>query len=94
LKRDCVCETLPEGDTLQADVESPFDQVMLQQRAALTSAVLQRLSERDREFVELYFAQGMDAEEIAKLMNISVKTVYTKRHKITARLELMLTPVV
>lgn len=90
LKRDRVCEPLPESDTLQADSESPFEQVVLQQRAALTSATLRRLSDRDRQFVELYFAEGMEAEEIAKIMNISVKTVYTKRHKITARLEAMM----
>lgn len=62
----------------------------MQQRAALTSATLRQLSVRDRQFVDLYFAQGMEAEEIAEIMNISVKTVYTKRHKITARLEQML----
>lgn len=90
IKRDRVCEPMPEGDSLQSDIESPFDQVALQQRAALTSAILRQLSERDREFVELYFAQGMEAEQIAERMNISVKTVYTKRHKITARLEQML----
>jgi RNA polymerase sigma-70 factor (ECF subfamily) len=90
IKRDRVCEPLPESDTLQADSASPFEQVVLQQRATLTSATLRRLSDRDRQFVELYFAEGMEAEDIAKIMNISVKTVYTKRHKITARLEAMM----
>lgn len=91
LKRDRVCEPLPETDILQTEDESPFDQVVLQQRAALTSTTLRQLSDRDRQFVDLYFAQGKEAEDIAKIMNISVKTVYTKRHKITARLESMLT---
>lgn len=91
LKRDRVCEPLPETDVLPAEEDSPFDQVVLQQRAALTSATLRQLSDRDRQFVDLYFAQGKEAEDIAKIMNISVKTVYTKRHKITARLESMLT---
>lgn len=90
VKRDRVCEPLPETDILPCETESPFEQVVLQQRAALTSATLRQLSVRDRQFVDLYFAQGMEAEEIAEIMNISVKTVYTKRHKITARLEQML----
>ena len=81
---------MPESYTLQADVESPVEQVALQQQESLTSVIPRQLSERDREFVELYFAQGMEAEQIAERMNISVKTVYTKRHKITARLEQML----
>jgi RNA polymerase sigma-70 factor (ECF subfamily) len=87
IKRDRVCEPLPEIDLLQADVQSPFEQVALQQRAMMTTSILEQLSERDRQFVDLYFAQGMEAEDIAQKMNISVKTVYTKRHKITARLE-------
>jgi RNA polymerase sigma-70 factor (ECF subfamily) len=87
IKRDRVCEPMPESDVFHSDTESPFDQVALSQRAALTAKTLRGLSERDRQFVELYFAQGLDAGEIAEKMNISVKTVYTKRHKIAARLE-------
>lgn len=90
IKRDRVCEPLPETDTLATDVLSPFEQVALQQRASLTSTTLEQLSERDRQFVDLFFAQGLDAEEIAEIMKINVKTVYTKRHKITARLEALM----
>lgn len=90
LKRDRVCEPLPESDNLASASQSPFEQVVLQQQAALTSGVLRRLSARDRQFVDLYFAQGKEAEDIAEIMNISIKTVYTKRHKITARLEAMM----
>lgn len=90
LKRDRVCDPFPENDIFESSVDSPFEQVALHQRASLTRSTLEQLSERDRQFVELYFAQGLDAEEIAELMNISVKTVYTKRYKITARLEAMM----
>lgn len=89
IKRDRVCEPLPDRDSIQSDLDSPFEQVVLQQRAERTTRTLRNLSERDREFVELYFAEGLEAEQIAEKMNISVKTVYTKRHKITARLEAM-----
>jgi RNA polymerase sigma-70 factor (ECF subfamily) len=37
--------------------------------------------------VSLYFNRGLDAEQVASAMNISVKTVYSKKHKIRARLE-------
>ncbi len=87
IKRDRGCEPLPESDNIAGHSESPYDRMVLQQRAALTTQTLRSLSERDRQFVELYFGQGMDAEQIARKMNISIKTVYTKRHKITARLE-------
>ena len=42
---------------------------------------------KDREFVELYFGEGLDPDEVARRMGISVKTVYSKRHKIQRRLQ-------
>lgn len=48
------------------------------------------LSPRDREFMQLYFGLGFSPEQVASRMGISIKTVYTKRHKIQARLESML----
>jgi RNA polymerase sigma-70 factor (ECF subfamily) len=90
LKRDRVCEPLAESDGYVAGGPSPYDVVALRERAALASDVLSELSERDREFVELYFGDGLDVEAIAERMQISIKTVYTKKHKITARLERLL----
>jgi len=92
IKRDRVCEPLPEVDCLQAETLSPFEQVSTQQRAAQAAEILDQLSARDREFVQLYFGQGLSAEEVAAHMNISIKTVYTKRHKISARLEALIQP--
>lgn len=93
IKRDRVCDPLPEVDCLQAETESPFEQVSKQERATQAAQVLDQLSARDREFVQLYFGQGLSAEEVAEHMNISIKTVYTKRHKISARLETLIQPV-
>jgi len=90
LKRDRVCEPLAETDGYVALEPSPYDVVALRERAALASDILSELSERDREFVELYFGDGLDVEMIAERMGISIKTVYTKKHKITARLERLL----
>lgn len=87
LKRDRVCEPMPETDVLQTGDASPYDRVVLQEKADIAVQVMRELSERDREFVELYFAEGLEAEQISERMGISVKTVYTKKHKITARLE-------
>ena len=38
----------------------------------------------------LHFGQGMAPEQVAVEMGISVKTVYTKKHKLRGRLEAML----
>lgn len=90
LKRDRVCDPLLDTDHHASGELSPYDQVALAERARLASEILSELSERDREFVELYFGEGLDVDAIAARMGINVKTVYTKKHKITARLERML----
>ena len=43
-------------------------------------------SEKDRTFMVLYYARGLEAEEVAEEMQISLKTVYSKKHKIRAHL--------
>jgi RNA polymerase sigma-70 factor (ECF subfamily) len=53
-------------------------------------AALAEFSEKDRTFAALHFGEGMDPEDIAATMNISVKTVYSKKHKIQSRLESVL----
>jgi RNA polymerase sigma-70 factor, ECF subfamily len=35
----------------------------------------------------LYFGEGLTPEQIAQEMGINIKTVYSKKHKIQARLE-------
>ena len=41
----------------------------------------------DQEFVVLYYCQGLDPEETAERLGICVGTVYSKKHKIRARIE-------
>ena len=38
-------------------------------------------------FLVLYYARGLAAEEVAEQMKISLKTVYSKKHKIRAHLQ-------
>jgi RNA polymerase sigma-70 factor, ECF subfamily len=64
----------------------PFEQCWDRQRTRLTSSLLAQFSSRDREFFRLYYDQGCDPEQIASRMGISVKTVYTKKHKLASRL--------
>lgn len=87
IKRNLVCEPLPERDCLHSAELSPLEHTETQERACKAAKILRQLSTRDLEFVQLYFAEGLSADEVAARMNINVKTVYTKRHKISARLE-------
>ncbi len=90
LRRDRLAEPLPEIDVLESENPSPHDQVVLAEQARMAANILSTLSERDRQFVELYFGEGAEPEEISARMGINLKTVYTKKHKITARLEALL----
>jgi RNA polymerase sigma-70 factor (ECF subfamily) len=90
LRRNSNVEPLTETERLTSDTPSPFEMSLLHERARVAAQVMAQLSERDREFVELYFGEGLEPEEIAREMGISVKTVYSKKHKITARLESLL----
>lgn len=86
VRRNQSLDPLPERDCLASDSPSAFDVVAQGEQAHLASLVLDDLSERDREFVELYFGEGLAPEEISAKMGINIKTVYTKKHKITAKL--------
>ena len=48
--------------------------------------LLTKFSSKDRMFLELYYAKGLDATRVADQMSISLKTVYSKKHKIRAHL--------
>lgn len=87
LRREANLEPLPESERVSSSGPSPFDLSLLNERARIAARVMAQLSERDREFVQLYFGEGLEPEQVASEMGISVKTVYSKKHKITARLE-------
>jgi RNA polymerase sigma-70 factor (ECF subfamily) len=81
----------PEIDSLEA---SPLDDVLSIERRAHLNLLLSEYSDKDRAFVSLYYAQGLPAEEVAEEMKISIKTVYSKKHKLLARLQGTLAPLV
>jgi RNA polymerase sigma-70 factor, ECF subfamily len=68
-------------------VPTPFDACAAREEAERVRELLADFSEKDRQFVILYFSEGLEPEEVAREMGISVKTVYSKKHKIRARLE-------
>lgn len=90
VKRSPACGPLLEAECLSAEQPSPFELSLSRERAATVTRMMDALSEKDRTFFKLYFAEGLNPEEVAQRMGISVKTVYSKKHKITAKLEAML----
>lgn len=72
---------------LVAHVPEAAENCVRKEQAKQVARLVEELSERDREFMALYFADGLSADQVARKMGISVKTVYTKKHKIRSRLE-------
>jgi RNA polymerase sigma-70 factor (ECF subfamily) len=89
VRREPGKATLTEATDLAAETPDPFETVAQRQRADIAKRLLASFSARDRAFAALYFGEGLEPNVIAQRMKISVKTVYSKKHKIQARLEAM-----
>jgi RNA polymerase sigma-70 factor, ECF subfamily len=80
---------LDEASDVEDD-QDPAELTLLRERAHILTRLMAEFSAKDREFLELYFGQGLTPERIAERMHIHVKTVYSKKHKILTRLEALL----
>lgn len=90
LRRQPAGPCIDEFADLAAPIPEPAETCDSRKQAHQLSQLMAELSDRDREFMSLYFGQGLSPEQVAKRMGISVKTVYTKKHKIRSRLEMLL----
>ncbi|GAB4563577.1 MAG: hypothetical protein Tsb0020_12820 [Haliangiales bacterium] len=61
---------------------TPLDMLMEKERWEHFNGMLTDFSDKDRTFLDLYYGQGLDAARVADEMTISIKTVYSKKHKI------------
>jgi RNA polymerase sigma-70 factor, ECF subfamily len=91
LRREPQKECISEAMDLVCELPDPFELTSEHERAEIAQKTLEDFSEKDRTFAALYFGEGMAPQDIANTMNISVKTVYSKKHKIQSRLESVLT---
>ena len=87
LRREVPSVPLSEAESTTYEGVSAFDEVEQKQRTKMVGRLVAKLSEKDQQFVKLYFKRGLSPEDVADAMNISVKTVYSKKHKIQSRLE-------
>lgn len=90
MKREPRRGSWTEAESMTAESPDPFEAFVTRQRAAILAATLSEFSSKDREFIQLYFGEGLDPLQVASRMGISVKTVYSKKHKIRSRLEALL----
>lgn len=90
IKREPKRGALTEAETLTTDMPDPCEAYTQRERARLLGQLLADLTEKDQQFVMLYYGEGLEPESVAERMGISVKTVYSKKHKIRSRLEALL----
>jgi RNA polymerase sigma-70 factor (ECF subfamily) len=90
LSRRPNCDEAVEPDPIDMGPD-PYERLAQRERWDLVTETLQTLSRKDRDFVRMYYMDECSPEEIARQMRISVKTVYTKKHKIRSRLAEALT---
>jgi RNA polymerase sigma-70 factor, ECF subfamily len=81
---------LTEAEDLCSSLPDPCESALMRERAELVSQLLSNFTDRDRAFIQLYFGEGLAPEIVAERLQISVKTVYSKKHKIQARLQALL----
>jgi RNA polymerase sigma-70 factor (ECF subfamily) len=79
-----------DADSIVSESPDPFSLCELRERTRLIEAAVRHFTAKDREFLELYYGEGLEADQVARRMGISVKTVYSKKHKIQGRLEALL----
>ena len=90
MRREPNRAPVSEAEALRCEHPSPLEALERQERTSQIETILQSFSAKDREFVALYFGEGLEPEVVAERMQISIKTVYSKKHKIQSRLEAML----
>jgi RNA polymerase sigma-70 factor (ECF subfamily) len=73
-------------DRIEENDRTPLDRLIEKERWEHLNSLLAEFTDKDRTFVELCYHKGLEADEIAAEMQISLKTVYSKKHKIRAHL--------
>jgi RNA polymerase sigma-70 factor, ECF subfamily len=86
LRREPERALIAEYEALLTDDPTPHEHLEQKERLAMAAAALGELTAKDREFASLYFGEGLHPKQIAQRMQITLKTVYSRKNKIQHRL--------
>ena len=86
LRRESNSQPIQEAEQVRGEGLDPYEECERREQAEVVTKMLGDFSDKDRQFMVLYFGEGLKPEEVAEKMSISVKTVYSKKHKIQSRL--------
>lgn len=84
--RQPQCTELADAENIGEVDSDPYEKLLEKERWGRIDQTLRSFSAKDQVFVRLYYMDGLSPEEVAEEMSISVKTVYSKKHKIRCRL--------
>jgi RNA polymerase sigma-70 factor (ECF subfamily) len=87
LHRKAPQQAAAELEDVVCERRDPFEHAVDRERAQLAARTLESFSELDRRFASLYFGEGLPPSDVARLLNISLSTVYSKKNKLRSRLE-------
>ncbi len=79
-------EKLHLSDVIRDDNASPFSEVELRERKRALGVAIDRLPERERLVIGLYYYEGMTFKEIGKILSISESRVYQLHTQAVIRL--------
>jgi RNA polymerase sigma-70 factor (ECF subfamily) len=85
-KRDSKRSAEALLDSMTSSEPDPFDRYLSAQRSQLLADWMREMNQRDRMFLENVTADTTNPKALADDLGISVATVYSKKHKLIARL--------
>jgi RNA polymerase sigma factor (sigma-70 family) len=83
-------EELADNEALVDERSDPFARCCARERIRLVTSMIADLPPRDQEFAALHYYEGLDPLETAERLGICLSTVYSKSHKIRARIGTLL----
>ena len=74
---------------LESDAKLASESLEAEDRARELREAIAQLSPQERLFMEYYYVQELEPEVIARLMSISINTVYSRKNKIREKLRII-----
>jgi RNA polymerase sigma-70 factor, ECF subfamily len=71
---------------LASEGPDPSEGVLRAEQARMLSAAIAQLSPGEQLFIQYYFEDELEPEQIAQMMQISVNTVYSRKNKVREKL--------
>ena len=79
-------DTDPVLPSLTSEAQNPSEALEGKDEIRLRATRSSELSTGDRLFLEYYYVEELEPEEIARLMGISLNTVYSRKNKIREKI--------